>query len=232
MKKIIALILAGLMLLSFAACAKNDNENGDKPTTTVTEANGDADTTTTGTEEKKEPTELELSKKASVAKIAEALLAKYEEYTNLRGTYEEYMAELDEADRMPYEEFRGYQLHTGPVEDMEYGLVGIPTLPEGIGEVHVYQPSMGTIPFIGYVFRVAEGTDVETFKKALLDNCDRRWNFCTEANTAICENFGEIVWFTMMNIANDENPDGFTAEQKDGFHNAFVETAKIPADAE
>ena len=84
---------------------------------------------------------------------------------------------------------------------------------------------MGTA-FIGYIFRVAEGTDVEAFKKSLTDNCDPRWNICTMANTTVCESFGDLVYFSMMVVADEENPFGFTAEQKDGFYNTFIETIK------
>ncbi|MBQ8432702.1 MAG: hypothetical protein IJX28_07440 [Clostridia bacterium] len=224
MKNIIALLLAGLMLLTFVACSGETN-NGENSSTT-------GSVTTADPNVEKEPSELEISANASVKYIAETLMGKYEEYTNLRGIYDEYMAELEPADRIPYEEFLSYQTHVAPVEDMEYGLMGIPTVPAGIGEIYVYQPAMGTIPFIGYVIRVTEGTDVENFKKELVANSDPRWNFCTEANTTVCESFGDIVYFMMMSVVDENNPDAFSIEQKDGFTAAFLEAVKVPATAE
>ena len=45
----------------------------------------------------------------------------------------------------------------------------------------MFAPMMGTIPFVGYVFALEEGTDVEAFKTTLKENANLRWNICTEA---------------------------------------------------
>jgi hypothetical protein len=82
--------------------------------------------------------------------------------------------------------------------------------------------------FIGYIFRVAEGTDMDAFKKSLADNSNPRWNICTMANTTVCENYGDLVYFSMLVVADDENPHGFSAEQKDEFYNTFIATIENP----
>ncbi len=221
MKKIIALILAGLMLLSLVACGGTNNNDDTQST--------DAASTEATSTEATVPSKEELAKNASVEAIAKAVMDKYVEYSGMRTTYDEYMAELDEADRIPFEEFVANQISVAPVEkDAEY-MMGFDTMPTGFSEAFCYQPMMMGQAFIGYIFRVAEGTDMDAFKKSLTDNCNPRWNICTMANTTICENYGDLVYFTMLVVADDENPHGFTAEQKDGFYNAFVSTIENSA---
>ena len=218
MKKILATVLALMMVLSLVACGASEEK---KETVGNTENNETAGNTETPAE----PTDAELAAAASVEAIAKALINKYAEYAGLRATYDEYMADMPEEDQISYEEFMSYQLAVNPV-DPEYLMGFGETQPTGYSEAYVYQPMMMGTAFIGYIFRVAEGTDVEAFKKSLTDNCDPRWNICTMANTTVCESFGDLVYFSMMVVADEENPFGFTAEQKDGFYNTFIETIK------
>ena len=182
MKKIIALILAGLMILTLVACNTTpdvDDKNDDQVSDSESEA-------------APETTEKDITANVAIGDVAQALMNKYADFAGIRQSYDDYMASLpedasEEDKNMTYETFCSYQLSVAPIEDMEYGLMGIPTLPEGISEVYCYQPMMMGQAFIGYVFRVAEGTDVEAFKKALEDNCDMRWNICTAANTVVTD---------------------------------------------
>lgn len=61
----------------------------------------------------------------------------------------------------------------------------------------MFGPMMGTIPFVGYIFELEEGADVEAFKTSLKDNANLRWNICTEAEEMTIENEGNIVFFLM-----------------------------------
>ena len=61
----------------------------------------------------------------------------------------------------------------------------------------IYMPMIGTIPFVGYVFDLAEGTDVSAFVKGLTDNCNPRWNICTAAEHTIAGAYGNTVFFLM-----------------------------------
>ncbi len=231
MKKTLAIILAALMLSTFVACDNGGNteETTDATTdaTTVeTTVTTDAATTEEVTTEVPGPTEEELAAAANLETIANALVLKYAEFSGARETYDQYMAELPEEDRISYEEFASTMLMVMPVDTTaeELWLQGFSAAPTGFSEAYCYQPMMMGQAFIGYVFRVAEGTDVEAFKKSLTDNCDPRWNICTMANTTVCESFGNLVYFSMMVVADDENPHGFTAEQKDAFTTTFIET--------
>lgn len=61
----------------------------------------------------------------------------------------------------------------------------------------MFAPMIGTIPFVGYVFTLADGTDVDAFVQNLKDNADPRWNICTEAEETVVENADNMVFFVM-----------------------------------
>ena len=61
----------------------------------------------------------------------------------------------------------------------------------------MFGPVIGTIPFIGYVFTVEDGTNVDDFVALLKDNAERRWNICTDAEEMTAEQSGSRVLFVM-----------------------------------
>lgn len=65
----------------------------------------------------------------------------------------------------------------------------------GFSEGAQFAPVIGTIPFVGYVFK-ADG-DVNAFMETLRTNADLRWNICTEADEMLCEAIGNTVFFLM-----------------------------------
>ena len=209
MKKILALILTLAMMLTLAACGKTTQD----------------DNTVTTAPTVKVPTKEELAANASVEAIAKALLNKYIEFAGIRTQFDEYIAGLTENDeKMSFEEFLSYQVLCAAVEKNPEGLTGFNEVPTGYSEAYYYQPAMMGQAFIGYIFRVAEGTNVETFKASLKEKCFPRWNWCTEANTVVCESYGNLVYFSMMVVATEDNPYGFTEQQKQDFYNTFVAT--------
>lgn len=68
----------------------------------------------------------------------------------------------------------------------------------------MFAPMMGTIPFVGYIFELEEGTDVEAFKQNLEANANLRWNICTEAEELVVENVGNKVLFLMCPASFDD----------------------------
>jgi hypothetical protein len=68
----------------------------------------------------------------------------------------------------------------------------------------MFGPAMGTIPFVGYIFELADGADVEAFKTGLKDNANLRWNICTEAEELTVDNVGNKVFFLMSPKAFEE----------------------------
>lgn len=67
----------------------------------------------------------------------------------------------------------------------------------GFEEGAMFAPMIGTIPFMGYIFALSDGADVESFKTMLKDNANLRWNICTTAEELIVANEGNTVFFLM-----------------------------------
>ena len=151
MKKIIALILSVLMLLTFAACG-NAGGGADEEITVGTTLRDAFKNNHDGTAEE----------------IANALIA---------NEIIEFMPAV-----MPVEE--GY-------------LNGFDNEIKGFKEGAMFGPMIGTIPFVGYIFVLEDGADVDAFMTTLKDNANLRFNICTEAEEMIVENEGNKVFFLM-----------------------------------
>ena len=68
---------------------------------------------------------------------------------------------------------------------------------KGFKEGAMFAPMMSSIAFVGYVFELPEGADVDAFKTTLKDSANLRWNICVEAEELIVENEGNKVFFLM-----------------------------------
>ena len=189
MKKIIALLACLAMLLSMAACANttNEPETTTEPTEEITE-----EVTEEATEEVTEPA-------ATEGTVGETLTAVFK--ANATGTAQE-IADLVISNpiiqfmpaTMPME--AGYLSGFGEVEIT------------GFEECVMFGPMIGTIPFIGYIFKLAEGTDVEAFKTMLKDNANLRWNICTSAEEMVVESEGNTVFFLMCPVSFEQSEEG------------------------
>lgn len=67
----------------------------------------------------------------------------------------------------------------------------------GFEEAVMFAPMIGSIPFVGYVFRLAEDGDTHAFADLLDENADPRWNICTEAEQTVIAISGQLVFFVM-----------------------------------
>lgn len=67
----------------------------------------------------------------------------------------------------------------------------------GFKEGVMFAPMIGSIPFVGYIFSLDEGTDLDSFVTLLKENADPRWNICTEAEETIVESADSMVFFLM-----------------------------------
>ena len=65
------------------------------------------------------------------------------------------------------------------------------------GQKYLNVMLIGTIPFVGYVFDLAEDADVEAFMTTLQENANMRWNICTEAEQTVIASYGDKVFFLM-----------------------------------
>ncbi|MBQ2756000.1 MAG: hypothetical protein IJF27_04955 [Oscillospiraceae bacterium] len=74
----------------------------------------------------------------------------------------------------------------------------------GFEECVMFAPMIGTIPFVGYIFTLADGADVAAFETTLSDNANPRWNICTEAEQTIISSIGNTVFFVMCPEALEE----------------------------
>lgn len=69
----------------------------------------------------------------------------------------------------------------------------------------MFGPIISTIPFVGYIFTLAEDADVDAFVTLLKDNANLRWNICTEADELTVEKSGNTVFFLMSPLSLEDD---------------------------
>ncbi len=181
MKKIIALLLAVMMLVCIASCGNTTDTNIDEGADTNTNTNTDdqvnedanSDANTDGT-------------------LGQTLAKDFKDRVGADSTLTA-QAIADELVKNPAIQFGPAVM---PVE--EGNLTGFDNAEiKGFKEGVMFAPMIGTIPFVGYVFVLEDGADVEGFKTTLSDNANMRWNICTEAEEKVVESVGNTVFFLM-----------------------------------
>ena len=99
----------------------------------------------------------------------------------------------------------GFQGTTAPVEPGT--LMGFGNTPiEGFSQGVMFAPVIGTIPFLGYLFRLEEDTDGAAFVDTLQSAGDLRWNICTQADEMVVHQEGDVVFFLMCPYTLEEAP--------------------------
>ena len=195
MKKIIALLACLTMLLSMAACGASDTT--DTTTTAPTTApTTEAPTTETPTENNEAPTDAPTTE----GTVGQQLLAIFK--ADATGTAEEVANRIVEAANLPFAPM---------VMPMESGYLNGLDCEEvtGFEQCATFAPMIGTIPFVGYIFTLADGADVEAFKTMLSDNANLRWNICTAADELVVESEGNTVFFLMCPASLEQPEDEF-----------------------
>lgn len=123
--------------------------------------------------------------------VGEFLLADFkDEIDEADETLQEIAEEICDNDILPFEPV------IMPVEPgllMGFDNAEITGFKEGI----TFAPMVSTMPFLGYIFELEDGADVEAFKKILEDNANLRWNICTEADELVVDSEGNMVFFLM-----------------------------------
>lgn len=89
------------------------------------------------------------------------------------------------------------QLYTQKVE--ENRLTGLSDYIDGYSDGATFSPMMMPSTFIGYVFKVEDGGDVDAFATKIRNSANLAWNVCVVVNTAIVETEGNYVIFMMCN---------------------------------
>lgn len=68
----------------------------------------------------------------------------------------------------------------------------------------VFMPMIGSIAFVGYVFELEAGADVNAFVNELASNSNPRWNICVEAEETVTGTEGNMVFFCMSPLSFEE----------------------------
>lgn len=208
MKKLFALILSAAMLLSFAACGGKDEAETTKkeiPTYEITETETDA-----VVDDMNQPaapgegpavdgpvvdTPAVDAPSANGESAAQTLLAVFNSEIGANPT-----ASAEElANAVIAHESIQFMPMVMAVE--EGYLAGFNNEIKGFESAATFAPGIGTIPFVGYIFKLADGADVDAFKATLESEANLRWNICTEAEEMVCENVGNTVFFLMCPVS-------------------------------
>jgi len=75
---------------------------------------------------------------------------------------------------------------------------------KGFKEGAMFAPMIGTIPFVGYVFILEDGTNASDFISTLKSSANLRWNICTTADEMLAGSSGNKVFFVMSPKAFEE----------------------------
>lgn len=89
------------------------------------------------------------------------------------------------------------QFSGATMEVKEGMLTGFDGEISGFEQGVMFAPMIGSIPFVGYIFKVADGQDVDAFAETLKTNANPRWNVCTEADETLVEASGNTIFFLM-----------------------------------
>ena len=65
----------------------------------------------------------------------------------------------------------------------------------------VFMPMIGSIAFVGYVFELEAGADVNAFVNELTTNANPRWNICVAAEETVTGTEGNMVFFCMSPLS-------------------------------
>ena len=223
MKKFLSLILALTMILSLAACgASNDAEENDAPageeeivedeTVTDGETEGEVEEEPAVEDEQpaadpnapveNEPATPEVPAEPEVEQEPEQEAPAASGDTvaaQLQKTFESMAAgssALDIATALSTHEVIKFGAGAMPVEP---GLLsGFDNYEvTGFQEGAVFMPMIGSIAFVGYIFTLEDGADVNAFMESLKANSNPRWNICVAAEETLVSNVGNKVFFVM-----------------------------------
>lgn len=203
MKKFVAVMLSITIAASLVACGCGTTENNNDtaveditenvPAETPEDTPAEMPTPEVGEETQTEETTTEESGSDISGETVGVALA--EEFYAMKAENPEITAQ-EMADTIlanPMIQFGGASMEVAEGVLTGFGNAEITGFKEGV----MFAPMIGTIPFVGYVFTLEEGADVDAFMQTLNDNADPRWNICTEAEETIVENADNMVFFVM-----------------------------------
>lgn len=200
MKKIIAITLVLIMLLSAVSCTQiniNNNNNGESTTTTTTTTN-DNNTDETPDDEGEEGEEGDVVADLSSA-LAETFAATLQ--ANPEATVEEIINAICADTAIPY------SVVSAPIEQGTEFFFGFGNYTiTGFESGALCMPMIGSIAFITYVFELPADADAEAFAEQLKSNFDYRWVICDVAADPVVKVVDNMVFFASC-PAPDEMPE-------------------------
>ncbi len=195
MKKALVLFLASMMILTLGACGEKETESSSSSSSSVSDSSTSEETTEEITEEvtEEEPADDNQGESAAASgTLGEKLLAEFRSQVSADPA----MSAQALADAILANEAVMFAGASMPVENgllMGFANAEITGFKEGV----MFSPMIGSIPFVGYIFILEDGSDVEAFKTTLKDNANPAWNICTEADETFIESSGNTVFFLM-----------------------------------
>ena len=204
MKKILAILLAALMLLSVVACGNGNNDTPDTPDDPETPDTPDT------------PADPEAPVEPDVPTIDYAV-GKDDGNGNFIPTPAEnttgwvlWNVFANEAAMLMSPDMVGNYMMSQPY--IPFFGSAAPLMPDPVAVFQGFEtyqfsnfvmgatfgPMMSSIPFIGYVFDLEEGADVKAFIDQLVNNCDPRWMRCVDADQIVAGSIGNRVLFMMV----------------------------------
>lgn len=184
MKKILALTLALIMLLSVVSCTQTNNDN--TTTTTTTTANNDNNNETPD-DEGNEGEEGDVVADLSSA-LAETFAATLQ--ANPEATVEDIINAICADTSIPY------SVVSAPIEDGTEFFFGFGNYTiTGFESGALCMPMIGSIAFIAYVFELPADADADAFAEQLKSNFDYRWVICDVAADPVVKVVDNMVFF-------------------------------------
>lgn len=177
MKKVIAIVLALVVVIGLVACATTGNNE------------------TTGSNE---TTSVEETTAANASSVAATFAAAFKAEAAKEGATANAIATaLSQNPIVPFMPM---------VVDTEAGfLAGFDNVEiKDFKAAATFGPAIGSIAFISYVFELEADADKDAFVKTLKDNANLRWNICVAAEEVLVETEGNFVFFIMAPLSFEQ----------------------------
>ncbi len=213
MKKILALLLVLVMATSVIACGKTENNEDNTPVENIetpVENDETEDETAEEGDKAEEPQESTKPSATPSAKPSEKPTEsakpseKPEEAPKTVGT--KLLAEFNQKAKSGTALSIAESFANGGSLPFMAGAMEVePGLLQGFDNYEVtgfksgavFQPMIGSIAFIGYVFELEDGVSASDFAANLKKNANKRWNICVEADEMVTGIVGNKVFFVM-----------------------------------
>lgn len=122
------------------------------------------------------------------------------------------------------------QFMAGAMETQPGYLAGFSEEITGFESGATYGPMMGSIAFVGHIFKLAEDADVNAFIENLKSKADPRWNICVEADYVQAGAYGNTVYFLMYPASMDEASEAENGNGAGSMADAEIIAPEVDAD--